>query len=109
MEIKNASSRAKIFQPFDALPGLRDLLRQKEVEHEMLPPPSHADDYIEELNYRLQSLTPGEHVRVTYFDHGLYRKKLTSYAGLDATQHYFIFDDLILEKRLLYDITPIQT
>ena len=28
--------RAKIFQPFDALPGLREALEQKEREHEYL-------------------------------------------------------------------------
>ena len=34
MAIKRPWNRAKIFQPFDALPGLRELLRQKELEHE---------------------------------------------------------------------------
>ena len=34
MAIKRPWNRAKIFQPFDALPGLRELLRQKEFEHE---------------------------------------------------------------------------
>lgn len=34
MAIKRPWNRAKIFQPFDALPGLRELLRQKEHEHE---------------------------------------------------------------------------
>jgi len=34
MAIKRPWNRAKIFQPFDALPGLRELLRQKEREHE---------------------------------------------------------------------------
>lgn len=29
-------NRAKIFQPFDALPGLREALAQKEWEHEYL-------------------------------------------------------------------------
>ena len=35
MATKRPWSRAKIFQPFDALPGLRELLRQKEIEHEV--------------------------------------------------------------------------
>ena len=34
MAIKRPWNRTKIFQPFDALPGLRELLRQKEREHE---------------------------------------------------------------------------
>ena len=34
MAIKRPWNRAKIFQPFDALPGLRELLREKEREHE---------------------------------------------------------------------------
>ena len=34
MAIKRPFCRAKIFQPFDALPGLRELLREKEREHE---------------------------------------------------------------------------
>ena len=35
MAIKRPWNRAKIFQPFDALPGLRELLREKEIEHEV--------------------------------------------------------------------------
>ena len=34
MAIKKPWNRAKIFQPFDALPGLRELLHQKERKHE---------------------------------------------------------------------------
>ena len=34
MAIKRPWNRAKIFQPFDALPGLRELMRQKERAHE---------------------------------------------------------------------------
>ena len=34
MSTKRPWCRAKIFQPFDALPGLKELLRQKEIEHE---------------------------------------------------------------------------
>lgn len=34
MAIKRPFCRAKIFQPFDALPGLLELLRKKEREHE---------------------------------------------------------------------------
>ena len=33
MPSKRPWCRAKIFQPFDALPGYRELLRQKEIEH----------------------------------------------------------------------------
>ena len=36
-------NRAKIFQPFDALPGLREALAQKEWEHENLH--NMADTY----------------------------------------------------------------
>ncbi len=36
-------NRAKIFQPFDALPGLREALAQKEWEHENLQ--NMADTY----------------------------------------------------------------
>ena len=35
MATKRPWNRAKIFQPFDALPGLRELLREKEIEHEV--------------------------------------------------------------------------
>ncbi len=36
MAAMNTFNRAKIFQPFDALPGLREALHQKEWEHEHL-------------------------------------------------------------------------
>ena len=35
MVMEKPFNRAKIFQPFDALPGLRRLLEQKEREHEL--------------------------------------------------------------------------
>ena len=35
MVMEEPFNRAKIFQPFDALPGLRRLLEQKEREHEL--------------------------------------------------------------------------
>ena len=43
MAIKRPFCRAKIFQPFDALPGLRELLRAKEREHENAFSPDLAD------------------------------------------------------------------
>ena len=40
--------RAKIFQPFDALPGLREALAQKEWEHEHLEEMEEDCDQLQE-------------------------------------------------------------
>ena len=57
MAIKRPWNRAKIFQPFDALPGLRELLRQKELEHETQfdvhgNETSNADDVLSQTENR---------------------------------------------------------
>ncbi|MDO4467641.1 MAG: YolD-like family protein [Bacillota bacterium] len=62
----NNTSRAKLFIPFDALKGFREILSEKEkivVEKRIL-----SEDDLEELNRTIHTLEKGMIVEITYYD-----------------------------------------
>lgn len=65
-EKMSLTTRAKIFLPFDALKGFREMLEEtgrfKEPRKEL------AEDYLEELNLRFQGLSLGKIIKIKYYD-----------------------------------------
>ena len=64
--------RAKQFLPFDALTGLKEELRRREVEH--VEKKELSEEKSEELQEILQELSPGERVIVTYYYNNKYTR-----------------------------------
>ena len=64
--------RAKQFLPFDALSGLKEELRRREVEH--VEKKELSEEKSEELQEILQELNPGERVIVTYYYNNKYTR-----------------------------------
>lgn len=58
--------RAKVFQPFDALVGLREAIAAKEIITE--PKRELTEDSIAEINQTLMELQKGQIVTVVYYD-----------------------------------------
>ena len=58
--------RAKQFLPFEALNGLKEELRRREVQY--TEKKELSEEKREELQETLQELSPGEHVIVTYYN-----------------------------------------
>ena len=66
----NKVARAKQFLPFDALKGLQEALREKEVEYEEKK--ELSEDTLNDLNDKFNQLDNGSFVRITFYKNGKY-------------------------------------
>lgn len=66
------SERAKIFIPFDPLPGYRQMLREREEELLNVPRADLSDEQRERLSRQIRALAPGQMVAVTHYVDGRY-------------------------------------
>lgn len=66
------SDRARQFLPFDALKGLQEALREKEVELDERK--ELSEESIEELSNKLQMVERGNKVRLVYYHQRKYRQ-----------------------------------
>lgn len=57
--------RARQFLPFDALKGLQEALREKEIEFDERK--ELSEESIEELSTRLQMIERGDNIKLTYY------------------------------------------
>ena len=64
--------RAKQFLPFEALNGLKEELRRREVQY--TEKKELSEEKREELQETLQEISPGEHVIVTYYNNRKYNR-----------------------------------
>ncbi|MCD7892117.1 MAG: YolD-like family protein [Erysipelotrichaceae bacterium] len=67
------ASRAQIFQPFDALPGYREILKKQ--ERKVVPRKELSEDDYETLNRNVYQIQKGSMVRLVYYDNGQYVEK----------------------------------
>ena len=68
----NRVTRAKQFLPFDALKGLQQALREKEIEYEEKK--ELSEDTLAELNNKFHQLENGKYVKLKYYKNGRYRE-----------------------------------
>ena len=68
----NRVTRAKQFLPFDALKGLQQALREKEIEYEEKK--ELSEDTLTELNNKFHQLENGKFVKLKYYKNGRYRE-----------------------------------
>ena len=66
----NKVARAKQSLPFDALKGLQEALREKEVEYEEKK--ELSEDTLNDLNDKFNQLDNGSLVRITFYKNGKY-------------------------------------
>lgn len=66
----NRQDRAKQFMPFDALKGLQEELRKKEIEYEQKK--EISEWVLEKLEDELRKINLGEKVQVKYYKDGKY-------------------------------------
>ena len=66
----NRVARAKQFLPFDALKGLQEALREKEIEYEEK---KYLSEYtLNELNNKFNQIDNGSFVKITFYKNGKY-------------------------------------
>ena len=97
--------RAKIFQAFDALPGLRETLRRQELEHERIPRPELSEEQLNELDDSIRRLEPGQRVMVKSFEDGRYKRYEGAFEKLDVRKGFLMIGG---ETVLLGDIVEIE-
>ena len=78
----NRLDRARQFAPFDALKGLSNALRLKEIEHDKIEKGILSEEDAKEISSVLMNIERGDIVRATYFKDGYY-KDIQGCAKLD--------------------------
>jgi len=68
--VANRVARARQFLPFDALKGLQEALREKEVEYEEKK--DLSEDTLNELNNKFNQIDNGSFVKITFYKNGKY-------------------------------------
>lgn len=66
----NRVARAKQFLPFDALKGLQEAIREKEVEYEEKR--DLAEDTLNDLNNKFNQIDNGSFVKIIFYKNGKY-------------------------------------
>ena len=95
-------SKANQYQPFDALKGFSEKLREKEkiyTEKKVL-----SEEKIEDLNNLLLSLTKNDYVSVKYYHKGQYLDIEGFIDKIDAYNRCLIISGLKINFEDLYDI-----
>mgnify|MGYP005607292687 FL=1 len=83
-------NRARQFLPFDALKGLQEALREKEIELDERK--ELSEESIEELSNNLQLIERGDNVRLTYY----HQKKYITIEGK-------VIDIKVIQKKLILE------
>ncbi len=68
--VVNRIARAKQFLPFDALKGLQEALREKEIEYEEKK--ELSEETLAELNNVFNKIEKGSFVKIRYYRNGRY-------------------------------------
>ena len=68
--VVNRVARAKQFLPFDALKGLQEALREKEIEYE--DKKELSEETLTELNNKFNQIERGSCVKIKYYKNGRY-------------------------------------
>lgn len=75
--------RAKQFMPFDALRGLRDVLRER--ERIIVPRMDLSEELKNELDWKLHQLQLNDIITMVYFQKGEYVKVTGMVSGMDTS------------------------
>lgn len=97
------NDRARQFLPFDALKGLREAIRIKEIEHERILKRDIDPDKAAKISNILISLEKDSKGKVIYFEEGFYYE-LNGVIKLDIEKQSLIIDkkEILLEN--IFDI-----
>lgn len=83
--------RARQFMPFDALKGLQEALRAKEIEIESRK--ELSEESLFELNEQLQRIAPGDRVKIEFYKNQQYVWKAGIVTDIDVLGRKVILDE----------------
>ncbi len=81
------SDRAKQFQPFDALKGLKEALREKEKELEKEDRKNLSEEMQEKISEKLKNLNTGDKVKIYYYNMGEYKEITNKVKSIDKVNN----------------------
>lgn len=97
----NREDRAKQFAPFDALKGLREALREKEIEHERKQKYEVSEEAAQNIQNTLLKLKKGDNAEILCYDSGYYITVEGRINKIDYVYRYIVigegkvfFDDI---------------
>lgn len=96
--------RAKQFAPFEALGGLREALRQVELELERVEKQEVSEDRAAKISKVLNKIEKGKTVRVTYYDSGYYVDVEGVVTSIDRTFKFIVIGEGKIYFDDIYDI-----
>lgn len=95
----NREDRAKQFAPFDALKGLREALREKEIEHERKQKKELSEEAAQEIQSVLLKIKKGDKVKISCYESGYY----ITVEGLISKINYVYRYIVIGEGKVFFD------
>ena len=96
--------RAKQFMPFDALKGLQEAYREKELEIETKK--ELSEDFKKELDEKIKTLSNGDKISISYYKINKYIKKVGTLKEINKRKKVIIFSDK--EEIKISDIIEIK-
>lgn len=90
----NKANRAAQFNPFDALKGLQEALKEKEEQLSRTEKRELSEEKQEEISCELNKLERGSLITVTYFDKGHYRVINAKVKEVSAVYRYIILESM---------------
>ena len=99
--------RAKQFQPFDAMKGLQEALREREERHSRVQRHDISDEQQEKNSYVLASITRRTRVRLSYYCafHDIAREGIVTEVNMPFRYLRLGKEKIAFED--IYDICPI--
>ena len=91
--VVNRIARAKQFLPFDALKGLQEALREKEIEYEEKK--ELSEETLEELNNKFNQIEKGSFVKIRYYRNGRYSEIKGIVTYIDYTKRKIQIDKIV--------------
>lgn len=102
------TDRAKQFAPFDALKGLQEALRIKELNHERVQRGDLSEEKAEEMSKIIINLNKNEKVKITYYKEGYY-KQAQGQIKIDIEKNRIEIDGLKIDLQDIFEIEKLNS
>ncbi|MBO5412999.1 MAG: YolD-like family protein [Clostridia bacterium] len=102
----NRQERAKQFMAFDALKGLQEELRKKEIEYEQKK--EISEWVLEELEDEFRKINIGEKVQVKYYKDGKYKTIVGIVKKINYVEKKFAINEEIINVNDVINLTIVK-
>lgn len=102
----NRQERAKQFMAFDALKGLQEELRKKEIEYEQKK--EISEWVLEELEDEFRKINVGEKVQVKYYKDGKYKTIVGIVKKINYVEKEIKINEEIISVNDVIDLTIVK-